>query len=716
MKKILIAIITLLAIQWCSAQSPARMSYQAVMRDADNEIVSDRDVRVRIQIIRSSTSGTVVYEEEHNSMTNTNGLLSLIIGDGLVLSGSLNAIDWEEGPYFIRTRTDPDGGNDFSIEGSSELLSVPYAMYAANGGTQGPPGPEGAPGPVGPTGPIGPAGPAGPQGEPGATGAQGPMGPKGDQGDPGPVGPMGLTGPPGPVGATGLQGPQGPTGPVGAQGPVGPPGPEGPQGPAGTYSAGTGININNNTIQATNNAAIWNANQLQSRSVAATSPGNNQVLKWNGSVWAPANDETGGAPSGSAGGDLTGTYPNPNIANNAVTTSKINNNAVTSDKINNNAVTTSKISNNAVTTDKINNNAVTQSKISNGAVTAAKLNQMGAGVGEYLMWTGSGWAPSGIGGGTPSGPAGGDLTGNYPNPTIANNAVTTNKIATGAVTSAKLANNAVGEPAILNSAVTANKIGPQAVTESKIADNAVTQLKIANNAVTSAKIASGAVTTFKLADGAVTANKVNFAALGINTSPVVGARLVIDQQFDGGHNVIRMIRGSNFWGFHIDVTTTNNFQFRYNNNARSQINSATGVYSTISDSTFKYQIKPLETSLDKVMSLRPCSYLIKDTDRKERSYGFISQEVEQVFPELVTLNGENYKMLSYTEMIPISIKAIQEQQAIINDQSVIISDLQSKISDLEKGMTQLMSYMTADKNADVQPTTSNKNRSSSASK
>jgi hypothetical protein len=102
------------------------MSFQAVVRDSDDELITSTQVGMRISILQGSETGTAVYEEIQNPYTNTNGLISIEIGG---LAG-WEEIDWGAGPYFLKTETDPLGGNDYTIEGSSQLLSVPYAYYS----------------------------------------------------------------------------------------------------------------------------------------------------------------------------------------------------------------------------------------------------------------------------------------------------------------------------------------------------------------------------------------------------------------------------------------------------------------------------------------------------------------------------------------------------------------------------------------------------------
>ena len=112
------------------AQSPEKMSYQAVVRDGNNNLVSSTSVGIQISILQGSANGNSVYVETQNPTSNTNGLVSLEIGDGTVVSGDFASIDWENGPYFLKTETDPTGGSNYSISGTSQLLSTPYALHA----------------------------------------------------------------------------------------------------------------------------------------------------------------------------------------------------------------------------------------------------------------------------------------------------------------------------------------------------------------------------------------------------------------------------------------------------------------------------------------------------------------------------------------------------------------------------------------------------------
>ena len=130
MKKLGIILVGLLIGTTTYAQSPDKVSYQAVIRDASDMLVSNQAIGVQISILQGSISGTAVYVETHAPTTNINGLLSIEIGAGTVVSGQFSSIDWGNGPYFIKSETDPTGGTSYTISGTNELLSVPYALHA----------------------------------------------------------------------------------------------------------------------------------------------------------------------------------------------------------------------------------------------------------------------------------------------------------------------------------------------------------------------------------------------------------------------------------------------------------------------------------------------------------------------------------------------------------------------------------------------------------
>jgi len=172
MKKIITIFAAVLITANVFAQAPQKMSYQAVVRDAGNALVTSTAVGMQISILQGSPTGTAVYVETQTPSTNANGLVSLEIGTGTLVSGDFTTIDWANGPYFIKTETDPTGGTAYTIAGSNELMSVPYALFSANGT----PGATGAAGTNGIDGIDGTNGLAGVDGTNGTNGATGPAG------------------------------------------------------------------------------------------------------------------------------------------------------------------------------------------------------------------------------------------------------------------------------------------------------------------------------------------------------------------------------------------------------------------------------------------------------------------------------------------------------------------------------------------------------------
>ncbi|NNE77190.1 MAG: hypothetical protein HKN31_08965, partial [Pricia sp.] len=125
-----IYVITFFTTYMVWSQTPEKMSYQAIVRESDNTLVSDAQVSLRIIVRQGSATGTNTYEETHSSNTNANGLVSLEIGAGNRISGDFSTIPWSDGPFFIETQVDPRGGSNYGIIGVSQLLSVPYALHA----------------------------------------------------------------------------------------------------------------------------------------------------------------------------------------------------------------------------------------------------------------------------------------------------------------------------------------------------------------------------------------------------------------------------------------------------------------------------------------------------------------------------------------------------------------------------------------------------------
>jgi hypothetical protein len=130
MKKFLLLLLVVFAFVPVKAQSPNKISYQAVIRGASNNLIFNSMVTMRFSILQGSETGNILYVETQKPTTNNNGLVSVVIGNGVPVSGILSDIDWSKGPFFLKTETNPLGGSSYTVTGTTQLLSVPYALYS----------------------------------------------------------------------------------------------------------------------------------------------------------------------------------------------------------------------------------------------------------------------------------------------------------------------------------------------------------------------------------------------------------------------------------------------------------------------------------------------------------------------------------------------------------------------------------------------------------
>jgi len=115
-----------------SAQTPDAFNYQAVARDASGEPLLNTNISVRISILPGSVASTAIYMESFSLVTNDFGLFTIEVGKGVAILGDFALIDWGAGDYFLKIELALDDGSSFFIVGTSQLLSVPYALHAKN--------------------------------------------------------------------------------------------------------------------------------------------------------------------------------------------------------------------------------------------------------------------------------------------------------------------------------------------------------------------------------------------------------------------------------------------------------------------------------------------------------------------------------------------------------------------------------------------------------
>jgi hypothetical protein len=130
-----ILFIFLFAFRLNAQTPPNAFNYSAVARNAAGQPIANRTVGIQISILKTSTVGTTVYRENHAVNTDAFGLFNLVIGAGSIQTGSMTTINWSNDNYYLRVGMDANGGTNFLTMGTTQLLSVPYALYAKSAGT-----------------------------------------------------------------------------------------------------------------------------------------------------------------------------------------------------------------------------------------------------------------------------------------------------------------------------------------------------------------------------------------------------------------------------------------------------------------------------------------------------------------------------------------------------------------------------------------------------
>lgn len=623
MKKIKLFIFAVLVTTIANGQAPQKMSYQAVIRDVSQTLVINQLVGMQISILQGSATGSAVYVETQQPTSNINGLVSIEIGVGTIIFGNFSTIDWSNGPYFIKTETDPTGGSTYTITGTSQLLSVPYALYAENSGSSIP-------------------GPQGPQGLIGLTGATGSAGADGVDGATGPQGPIGLTGA---TGLTGTTGPQGLTGATGATGSQGLPGTNGID----------GISIN------------W----LGSLTSAPGSPSLNdgyynttllQSFIWDGASWQIIAKDGATGPQGLIG--LTGatgaTGPQgPAGADGSLNAWSLTGNAGTTPSIN-----------------FVGTNDNVDVIFKRYGAMAGRLGSLNTAFGLYAL---------------------NNSTGNY-NTGIGTSALVNNSTgyANVAVGGGSLANNTIGN---LNSSLGWNALMSNT---SGLSNSAFGSQSLYYNTTGSGNSVVGLGALYYNTTGSSNSG-LGYRNLHYNTTGAGNTAI-------GYHSLYNNTTGNSNTALGISagyLITTGSNNIIIGTNA--QVPSATSdnqvrigdinityagiqvAWSITSDKRWKADIMPSNLGLDFIKKLNPVFYTRNNDKSKKTEYGFIAQELEATLNNagaknngIITIDDEGMYSVRYNDLIAPMVKAMQEQQKMIEQQQVLILKMQKEIDLLKK--------------------------------
>lgn len=656
-KRILLTIVCSMAyLGYVKSQSPNLFSYQAVIRDGSGALIINSNIGIELKIKQGSSAGTVVYSETQKISSNANGLITVQIGAGTVVSGSISVIDWSNGPYFLESNTDPTGGTNFTIKGTTQLLSVPYALYATKSGNSS---------------------------TVSVIAGQG-MRKSGDT--------LHAENGSDLWNAGKIKG-RSVSGSIPAKddvlqwnGTEWAPAKISTGGGSGTANvvAGIGMRKNGDTLHALNKQSIWSAGDLLGRSLSSSAPAKDDVLRWNGSSWAPA-VVSGGSGSNpvlagyglSKSGDTIAARTNAALWNAAY----LQDNSISSSKpktddvlqYNGSVWAPAVIKGMAIyagtgltkvtdTMFALNGSAMWNANLLQGrsvSTTAPATN-------DVLKWNGSSWAPGSASGGSSINCG-----------TSSNTSYTVRGTGSGGweCTDAIWINSTknVGIGTTSPSSSYDLTVG----TSGMLVNGTTTTSNFAGKV----RIGSTSSTTYDLqvdGDGYMTGT----LRVGTTTTPATGgitANGIIETNS-------RFIMNSSTTGTGTTVIRTSAGELRPQS-------------STIH---VKDNVKNLTFSKDKLFSLRPVSYNLKPALGGDHEIGLIAEEVAEYLPELVIFGPERKwkgntgivetdangkEILNHSKMVPYSVhydRLPVYLLSIIKDQDLRIKNLEERLEKLEK--------------------------------
>ncbi|MGD0710406.1 MAG: tail fiber domain-containing protein [Bacteroidales bacterium] len=714
---LLSAMLMLSFVSQLSAQVPEAFNYQAVARNSSGALIASHAVGIEINIRQTSSSGTIVYTETFATTTNQFGLFTISLGQGTPTFGTFSTIVWSTGDYWLQVLMDPTGGTSYTSMGASQLLSVPYAMYANKAGTSGTTGPTGAAGATGPTGANGTTGASGSNGATGATGVAGATGATGSAHGIA----WGLTGNTGTSSATNFIGTIDDNDVVLKQNNV----------RAGLLddvydNTSWGIDALNPAEKGTYNTAIGiQALQEDTLGELNTAIGSQALWKNTTAGWNTAIGVDALVFQSFSNGGVAWVSDNVAVGINALqnnqptsTTTGIQNTAV-----GNNALTTN-------TTGSLNTAIGYYADVSNAALTNATAIGANAIVGEsnalVLGGTGANAVKVGIGTTTPSWLF--DAQSPYA-------IVQAKSTSSGEATFIADKNSEADMSDLLLRTAGSNKwrIGTYNSPNFEIYNEGSYTYPFHINAATNevtlgSNVSSNHATLYVPSNREYAGYFTTDSAAGLSAS-AIHAEFSNTGNIDG-FAVYGKSDAADWWGYggYFDSKYIGVYSYAHNSSVNpvygfygfasssaaasvygvygsasttggtaygvycSGNGAYTGTWTLASDAKFKKDVVGYTGALDNILQLRPVSYTMKTNEYPFMGFasgtqiGFIAQEMEKVFPTLVENSSHPgakkedpavmYKGINYIGLIPVLVKAIQEQQAEIETLKAQVKSLQ----------------------------------------
>lgn len=726
-----LAAIFLLAILSASTvhgQAPTKIKYQGVARDGSGAVIANGALTVQFDIHDGSPTGAVIFTETHTSVTtNQFGLFSVNIGE----FSPLSSVIFASGNVYLEVLV--DFGTGLTSMGTSQMLSVPYALYAETSGNgQGPVGPTGPTGPAGPSGvqgdpgPVGATGatgPTGPQGNTGATGATGPTGPQGNAGATGATGPQGIQGVAGPTGATGATGPQGATGLTGATGATGPTGTFGVTGTTGQtiyhngtnwaatshiYNNGTQVGIGTTTFPGLEKMIVNGGVSANVLGLYSTHPTYNELFLGNSNAadnslvmgynrtsnfgYLVVNGDAQGqslviANGGNVGigtttpgaklhviGSVRADHTNPTYE---FYTSSTFAGSIYIDPSFNRMYFRNVLSNSSFEFQLGSNSPMHMTSLYGGTVNVGTVTAGGAKFSSYV--------------GSDTAVVAGAFYQHSTSTTSAmsytlylSNSSASNQTKVGILNYVSLAGNGprYGIYSDIQESATSNSLYSYGLHQIYLAGGTGLKYGIYNYCDASSASSSSVVGTHNMVYLPATYSN---AVYGIQNSVVGGAS-----------------GGGTHYGVYSDPGNMGSSNWAFYGIGSSFATSGTWQ---VSDEKFKKNVQPVSGAMPMIMQLQPKKYEFDTSGNSSfnlpggAQYGFLAQDLEKVFPEAVK-NTENpvfgfdanghrvqtgsipFKAVNYTMLIPVMVQGMQEQQAIIDQQQQQINTLQNQVNQL----------------------------------